>query len=378
MDFQLLNEPQFRFHGHTFPSRLSIVAQGTIEIGDAKRFEAFLQKAGRDQYGNITVYLNSLGGDVAEAMKFVPLIDQFEITAIIRDGDICASACASILFITARIHFIENGGKLGLHSCVSKDKYKIPLDLCNEAISNNAKHHGTGHNNILAFMDRTNYSNNNIHWFDNKGAILFGLYGPPNYDPTLAIPSFDCSKKITKVEKIICNNPQLSRYDASAAHIYKLLKKMRLNKTLIDLLIKERKNWLIHRDSCVADNCIYKSYSEWRNKLRGYYTALKIIESAEKINRIDPNKKYSELVLIDQLMRLCRDTDYCEKLEIPEYSYDLFNDNLALHLIDSIHSGRLNATSDCLFTELCDTSIRTIDIIDIYHRYNSTLPDLSQ
>ena len=79
-----------------------IIGDGPIEDGDAGRLDKVIPLAGRDRYGNIPLYLNSPGGSVAAALAIVEVMDREEFSALVGSGGRCASACASIIYISAR------------------------------------------------------------------------------------------------------------------------------------------------------------------------------------------------------------------------------------------------------------------------------------
>lgn len=368
MRFTQIIDPPVRVGAHEFPEHTSVVADGPIIEGDAIRFARSVQDAGRDQWGNVTVYFNSPGGSVAEALRFVPIMDKFEITAVVRDGEKCASACASILYLSARIHFVEDGGLIGFHSCETNNH--LPLDLCNEHISDNALYHGTAVGNVLSLMNRhipedlNTLFDNEIIWFSKTSAITFGLYGPPNYDASLALPSFDCTSARSETYKLICRSPQLARYDSSLARIYELISDLppHVRHSRQDLAVRQAR-WIAERDACNAKyDCVYMAYSQWRNSLRKEYTLGKILQL---ITSIDPNKRSKKLDYADRLLRRCRGSDYCESLGIPEHAYDFFTDNNAMHFVRAVTDGKFDGSSDCFFYDLCDESIKTFDPIKL-------------
>lgn len=59
--------------------------------------------------------------------------------------------------------------------------------------------------------------------------------------------SFDCSRATTKVEKLICDNPDLSNVDKRLGEVYVRMQKS-LSKAEIDRLKKEQREWLKQRD----------------------------------------------------------------------------------------------------------------------------------
>src|SRR5947208_345628 len=109
MTFRILWNPEDRFK--------VIVAEGPIEPGDKERLEKVVPSAERDRFGNIPIYLNSLGGSVKAAFEIVAIMDREEFSALVASGDRCASACASALYISARFHQVLGTGLLGIHTC---------------------------------------------------------------------------------------------------------------------------------------------------------------------------------------------------------------------------------------------------------------------
>src|SRR5262249_9030595 len=122
-----------------------IIGDGPIVEGDKERLEKIISLAGRDRYGNIPLYLNSPRGSVEASFELVSLIDREEFSAFVASGDRCASACASIVYISARFHQVLGTGLLGIHTCYSVDQKadqkagKPALSsFCNEVIAQNA------------------------------------------------------------------------------------------------------------------------------------------------------------------------------------------------------------------------------------------------
>jgi hypothetical protein len=120
------------------------VGDGPIVDGDAGRLEAIIPKVGRDQYGNIPLYLNSPGGAVDAAFALVEVMDRYEFSALVPSGARCASACASIVYISARFHQVVGTGLLGIHTCYVRNTLE-PSAFCNDKIAKNAIAHGTSY-----------------------------------------------------------------------------------------------------------------------------------------------------------------------------------------------------------------------------------------
>ena len=127
MEFRIVFNPDERIN--------TIVAEGRIVEGDALRLESVILKADRDNYGNIPIYLNSPGGSVAAAFAMVEVMNREEFSAFVSSNAICASACASIVFISARFHEVIGTGLLGIHSCYAKNTNTgdpEPDSFCNQ------------------------------------------------------------------------------------------------------------------------------------------------------------------------------------------------------------------------------------------------------
>jgi uncharacterized protein YecT (DUF1311 family) len=223
-----------------------IVADGEIIAGDPGRLQAAAAKAGRDKFGNIRMYLNSPGGSLAAAFGMVEVMDREEFTALVTGDLKCASACASIVYLSARMHLVTDNGMLGLHTCYSSLD-KEPLDLCNRLIAENAVKHGTSYGAVN--MWQSTYRPESMAWLGADVACKFGLCGPPGVDETEARPSFDCRRVQKPSESAICASGRLSRHEASLANLYtKLIQNSPADER--ERLRAEQRAWLKYRDSC--------------------------------------------------------------------------------------------------------------------------------
>lgn len=215
--------------------------------------ESVILFAGRDKYGNIPLYLNSSGGSVEAAFAIVEVMDREEFSALVGSGDRCASACASIVYISARFHQVLSTGLLGIHSCYSlKKESGLPeaSSFCNEAIAKNAFNHGTSYGAIQMWQRNTGPSQ--MAWIGQDVACKFGLCGPPGFDDTLAVPSFDCKGAKLASEAAICSNKRLARHEASLSKLYvQAMKNMPSHERAI--FRSEQRAWLRYRDSCQGD-----------------------------------------------------------------------------------------------------------------------------
>jgi hypothetical protein len=143
-----------------------IIGEGTIVDGDSARLEAIIPRTGRDEYGNISLYLNSPGGSVPAAFAIVEVMDRYEFSAFVSSNAICASACASIVYISARFHQVVGKGLLGIHTCYSHAATETPepSSFCNKVIAENASNHGTSY--AAVNMWQSAYRPESMAWID--------------------------------------------------------------------------------------------------------------------------------------------------------------------------------------------------------------------
>lgn len=69
--------------------------------------------------------------------------------------------------------------------------------------------------------------------------------------------SFDCAKASTKVEHIICDNPEISKLDDELAASYKAALE---NENLADTIRKSQKRWMKDRNGCSDAECVKGAY----------------------------------------------------------------------------------------------------------------------
>ena len=149
-----------------------VVARGLIVEGDAERFRVALQSVDRDSFGHKTVVLDSMGGVVGEAFAIAAFMDDDRVATVVRSGASCASACAQIVFLAGLHRIVDDGGRLGLHSCRTAVGGSPSL-YCNDLIAQHAVAHGTIYGPIRAFMQMT--GSGEVRWFDSGEADCWGL-----------------------------------------------------------------------------------------------------------------------------------------------------------------------------------------------------------
>jgi hypothetical protein len=94
--------------------------RGTGEIveGDADRLRAALAGIPRGSGGEKILLLDSPGGATQHAALVAQVIQQEGVMTVVAWGDVCASACASILFPAGFARLLLGDGRLMYHPCV--------------------------------------------------------------------------------------------------------------------------------------------------------------------------------------------------------------------------------------------------------------------
>ena len=129
-----------------------VLAQGEIVEGDAGKLIRALRRASVDRHGTRTVWLNSPGGSVIDAMNMADVIGAVGVTTVVPAKAMCASACASVVFVAGRYRTVEKGGQLMIHSCFdARDGRK--MDQCDAVISQRAEANGLSGRAMMAFQE---------------------------------------------------------------------------------------------------------------------------------------------------------------------------------------------------------------------------------
>lgn len=152
--------------------RQIVTGAGKIETGDSERLRLALKGADRDPFGHKILRLDSPGGLVGEAFAMVAVMDQERVSIVVPRGASCASACAHVLSLSGIHRIVEEGGRLGLHSCHDASNRSRSV-ACNEAIAQNALARGTPYGSILAFMHFTAPAQ--MRWLDSRESDCWGL-----------------------------------------------------------------------------------------------------------------------------------------------------------------------------------------------------------
>ncbi len=152
--------------------RRIVVAQGTIGAGDTERLRRALAKADPGRDGLRSIALDSPGGAVDEALDMALLMDRERVAVTVEPGAVCASACAQIVFFAGVERVVQEGGRLGLHSC-SRAGASTRVPICNEMIAQQAAARGAPYGTLMAFMQMT--APGQMRWLDAEDADCWGL-----------------------------------------------------------------------------------------------------------------------------------------------------------------------------------------------------------
>lgn len=83
--------------------------------------------------------------------------------------------------------------------------------------------------------------------------------------------SFDCTKASTKVERIICDNPEISKLDEELNTAYKATLQ---DVKQVDSIKQAQKQWMKERNSCSDAACVKRAYEARLSSLSTIHTSL--------------------------------------------------------------------------------------------------------
>ena len=154
-----------------------LLASGEIKPGDARRLIAALQRVSRDKQGTKEIYLDSPGGTVADALEMAQVMAQVGVSTIVPAKAICASACASVMFVAGKYRTVQKGGRLLIHSCYDA-RTGGKIDYCDAVISALAQKRGISGRAMMAFQEIAPGPDSGV-LFDAADAACFGLTRAP-------------------------------------------------------------------------------------------------------------------------------------------------------------------------------------------------------
>lgn len=124
--------------------------------------------------------------------------------------------------------------------------------------------------------------------------------------------SFDCEKASSKVEKLICNSPEISKLDDGLAKTYQetLLK---VNEEKKKRLVIEQRNWLKQsRNNCSDEACVKQAYTSRLEALAVFLISKTLVQFGDWIYRDGGGKNES---LCHELLKRLNRYDRDEGLE---------------------------------------------------------------
>lgn len=154
-----------------------VLAQGAIVAGDAGKLIRALRKASVDKHGTRTLWLNSPGGSVMDAMDMADVIGTVGVTTVVPGKAMCASACASVVFVAGKYRTVEKGGQLLIHSCFDARNGR-KMDECDAVISQRAQANGLSGRAMMAFQELAPGPQYGV-LFNAADAACFGLTHAP-------------------------------------------------------------------------------------------------------------------------------------------------------------------------------------------------------
>jgi hypothetical protein len=93
---------------------VSVLIKGQIKPGDFERFRSFLILPGHLKAYTNYVWLDSIGGNLAEAMKFAHLFEKSSASVVVGPDGKCYSACF-MMFASGVDRWLYAFGELGVH-----------------------------------------------------------------------------------------------------------------------------------------------------------------------------------------------------------------------------------------------------------------------
>jgi hypothetical protein len=167
MDFKLLQSAK---------GQRLVLASGAIEPGDAQMLATALNRATRSRNGTKQLLLDSPGGSVAESLAMADVMDHVRVSTVVPNGAMCASACASIVFVSGKYRTIEKGGALVIHSCFDARNGR-KVDFCDALISQHAEFEGVPGAAMMALQEAA--GTDAAFVMGGPGAACFGLTRAP-------------------------------------------------------------------------------------------------------------------------------------------------------------------------------------------------------
>ena len=130
----------------------AILATGEIVPGDARKLARALSRSSPSYHGTPQILLDSPGGVVVEAIAMAELMRKTGVTTVVPAHAMCASACASVLFVAGKYRTVEQSGQLMIHSCFDARNGR-KIDQCDAYLAARAQQQGISGRAMMAFQE---------------------------------------------------------------------------------------------------------------------------------------------------------------------------------------------------------------------------------
>jgi uncharacterized protein len=246
------------------PPSVLIQARGEIFPGDADRLAAFLQSlSANDRVTGFVV--DSLGGNVSEALKIADFINKSGLTVAVPSGGECASACF-LLFAAAPHRFAGANAQIGVHRANEEGQDDWNSMATTTYVGQVLSQYGVPPA-IIGRMVQTAPSS--MEWLTPTDLASMGVlpqanalpaHSVPQERPVALVPSFDCAAASAPAEFAICSDAALADLDNQLARQFSA----RLAATpaaSTRAFRMEQLHWLRDRNACGSDrDCLARSY----------------------------------------------------------------------------------------------------------------------
>jgi uncharacterized protein YecT (DUF1311 family) len=182
--------------------------------------------------------------------------------------NMCASACAAIIFTAGRTSTMSDSATLGFHQCYVKEESGLRNDdLCNELMRRYAVQNGFPYGTLAILA--ANVGPREMYWITRTLATCYGWHSswagekPLLNDEAQSCvqavirtqtedlpygPSFDCRRASTRVEILICADKDLMMVDSVMGNLYWTVME-RLNNSQQLELRRQQREWILARNA---------------------------------------------------------------------------------------------------------------------------------
>jgi uncharacterized protein YecT (DUF1311 family) len=128
--------------------------------------------------------------------------------------------------------------------------------------------------------------------------------------------SFDCAKASTKIEKIICDNPEISKLDDELSASYKTALQ---DEKQADAIREAQKQWIKGRNSCADAACVKRAYEMRLSSLdfTANVTTVPAVIESDVLSTTDVNEPQAYYLLM-----MSEDDSVCKPI-LTEYNRDI-------------------------------------------------------